>query len=572
MPKILSFGNREKEVAKANPFKFIWEWILSLDKFTKFFLITIVLISIVTPTIVTTYLIFTSRASTTTIPGDINERKNLVDLINTYRAQNGKIALTEDQYLTNSSCWMTKDMADKIYFSHTDSLGRDPAQRMYAFGIYNVGEKKEGVAENIGGGYQTAQSVLDAWKSSPDHNSNLLANFITDNIGVQRQFSRIGIGVAYNVSNGFKRLWVMNIATAAWQSINPLSVLSSDCSFLPVNQPPVGNHDDATCTSTWGWTCDADNYATALDVHLYKDGPAGGGGTIVAMITADQTRETAVANICGGYASHGFNWPIPASLKTGTSHSIYAYAIDSAGGNNPLLGGTPKTITCPAPTPTGPPFDFSLSSSATSISISPGESGKSTITATILSGSVQPVSFSASGLPSGASINFSRGSCTPTCSSNLSINTYATVSTGTRTVTITVSGGGKTKSIPISLTVRIPTVDLIVKSSSFIPSAPVAGNLMSLTGVIQSLNSGINVMFSTRLRIDIGNNGTWDITPTNKSTGVFSSAGATEIETWTNVWTAQKGTHKFEVCTDVNNGVGEVNEANNCLVKTFTVN
>src|SRR3989304_854393 len=72
------------------------------------------------------------------------------------------------------SDWMSNDMAVNNYFSHTDSLGRDPFQRMAAFGYsYNTWK-----GENLVAGADTAQGAFDLWKNSPGHNANIMnANF-----------------------------------------------------------------------------------------------------------------------------------------------------------------------------------------------------------------------------------------------------------------------------------------------------------------------------------------------------------------------------------------------------------
>jgi uncharacterized protein YkwD len=97
-----------------------------------------------------------------------------VTLINNYRAQNGLGQLSIDWEMQASSDWMSTDMGQKAYFSHTDSLGRDPWTRMCAFGYcYNTW-----MGENIAAGFSTAQSVFTAWRNSPGHNANMLgANF-----------------------------------------------------------------------------------------------------------------------------------------------------------------------------------------------------------------------------------------------------------------------------------------------------------------------------------------------------------------------------------------------------------
>src|SRR5207253_11319471 len=71
-------------------------------------------------------------------------------------------------------------------------------------------------------------------------------------------------------------------------------------------------------------------------------------------------------------------------------------------------------------TPTS--FNFTLANSGDK-SVNAGSSVSNAVTATLGSGSSQAVSFTASGLPSGATGSFSSASCSPTCSSTLTIST-----------------------------------------------------------------------------------------------------------------------------------------------------
>ncbi|MGZ3700000.1 MAG: CAP domain-containing protein, partial [Bdellovibrionota bacterium] len=90
------------------------------------------------------------------------EESAFVGLINDYRAQNGAPALQVSAGLTASSHWLSTDMAAKNYFSHTDSLGRDPFTRMDDFNYPSTGYR----GENIAAGNATAQATFDQWKSS----------------------------------------------------------------------------------------------------------------------------------------------------------------------------------------------------------------------------------------------------------------------------------------------------------------------------------------------------------------------------------------------------------------------
>ena len=65
MPKILSVGSKHQKVSKGNLFRIIWNWFLSLDKLSKLFTVTILLITVATPSVVTSYLIFNPKTATT---------------------------------------------------------------------------------------------------------------------------------------------------------------------------------------------------------------------------------------------------------------------------------------------------------------------------------------------------------------------------------------------------------------------------------------------------------------------------------------------------------------------------
>jgi uncharacterized protein (TIGR03437 family) len=124
------------------------------------------------------------------------EELAFVTLINNYRAQNGLGALKVSIALTNASEWMSADMGQKNYFSHTDSLGRDPFTRMAAFGYaYNAWK-----AENIAAGYADAQNTFNQWKNSPGHNQNMLSP----------NYTVIGIARAYNGSSTYRWYWTNN--------------------------------------------------------------------------------------------------------------------------------------------------------------------------------------------------------------------------------------------------------------------------------------------------------------------------------------------------------------------------
>ncbi|MGQ9573260.1 MAG: CAP domain-containing protein, partial [Dehalococcoidia bacterium] len=113
----------------------------------------------------------------------------LLDLMNAHRTANGLAPLNVSPTLTDAAAWMSGDMAEKDYFSHTDSLGRDPFQRMADFGYgYNTWK-----GENLAAGSDTPQLTFQLWRDSPGHNANMLnPNFVV-----------VGLAKAYGANSTY---------------------------------------------------------------------------------------------------------------------------------------------------------------------------------------------------------------------------------------------------------------------------------------------------------------------------------------------------------------------------------
>ena len=84
-------------------------------------------------------------------------------------------------------------MANKNYFSHKLSNGDSPEKNIKRFGYTNWSY----VGENIAAGHETAKAVMDAWKSSPDHDRGMR----------NKTFTEIGIGRAYDKSSKYGWYW-----------------------------------------------------------------------------------------------------------------------------------------------------------------------------------------------------------------------------------------------------------------------------------------------------------------------------------------------------------------------------
>jgi hypothetical protein len=131
-----------------------------------------------------------------------------------------------------------------------------------------------------------------------------------------------------------------------------------------------------------------------------------------------------------------------------------------------------------------PSFDFSLANGGNQTVVQ-GQSGSNTITATLVSGTSQSVSLSASGLPTGAAAAFSAGSCSPTCSSTLTLTTSASTPTGSSTITVTGVAGSLSHTTAFTLTVN-----------SAPPPASTITYVQGNYAVPQSPQSPVNVTFS----------------------------------------------------------------------------
>jgi uncharacterized protein YkwD len=130
------------------------------------------------------------------------EEQQLLDLVNTYRVSNGRSPLTMDIAVTRAAAWFSRDMATLNYFpaNHVDSNGRDiPTRRTWC------GVGWQAWRENIYAGSPDAEVVFEAWRTSPVHNTNMLASDIT----------LAGVARSFNAGAQFGWYWAMDYTTPA---------------------------------------------------------------------------------------------------------------------------------------------------------------------------------------------------------------------------------------------------------------------------------------------------------------------------------------------------------------------
>ncbi len=114
--------------------------------------------------------------------------------------------------------------------------------------------------------------------------------------------------------------------------------------------------------------------------------------------------------------------------------------------------------------------------------------------------------------------------------------------------------------------------DLIVESININPAIPKVGDTVTYTVTVK--NSGTastGVGFNTRLSINLdGSDTAYDDTNNDKPT-VALGANTNTFVFWSKPWTGTAGLRRVSVTVDSGNVIGESNEGNNILDKTFTV-
>jgi hypothetical protein len=113
--------------------------------------------------------------------------------------------------------------------------------------------------------------------------------------------------------------------------------------------------------------------------------------------------------------------------------------------------------------------NFSLTPSASSVTIPQGGVGSSTVTSSLSGNFNSSISLSASGLPAGATANFSPATIAApgSGSSTLTISVGPTTPVGTYNVIVTGSGGGQTHSVTINLTVSSSSTQQLLGNPGF---------------------------------------------------------------------------------------------------------
>jgi pseudomonalisin len=189
------------------------------------------------------------------------------------------------------------------------------------------------------------------------------------------------------------------------------------------------------------------------------------------------------------------------SIVTAANTPGGSYTLTVTGTSGALVHNATTTLIVLAP-------DFSLSASPTSQEIIVGQNTSFAITQTALNNYQGTVSFTVSGLPSGATPTFSPASLTASGSTTLSITTSASTPPGTYPLTITGTDALTSHSISVTLVVdAVPTADFIIsapaaitvkRNSSGSETVTVTG-ISGFTGTVNLTISGVPSLVTATL-------------------------------------------------------------------------
>lgn len=128
------------------------------------------------------------------------EEIEVIDLINAERQSQGIALLLHNATLSAAAHSHSVDMATNNFFDHDSFDGTSCFDR-----IEEAGYSSSKMGEVIGGGYSEAQSIVNAWMTSPEHEELLLSS----------DFDRIGAGYYYDAdpTDTYHHYWTVDLGS-----------------------------------------------------------------------------------------------------------------------------------------------------------------------------------------------------------------------------------------------------------------------------------------------------------------------------------------------------------------------
>jgi hypothetical protein len=362
----------------------------------------------------------------------------------------GRSALKLSSALTAAAQGHSDDMATRNYFSHTTPEGVTFDQRIREAGYtYSTA-----LGENIAAGYETADSVFAAWKSSSGHNGNMLSSM----------FVVIGIGLAYNAQSTYRYYWTTDFGGYDGTGTPPPpSPPARSSSSLTVIVNSTSMTAGAALTVLGSLTPQLAGVSVVISF-----GHGGGAWTDLTVVATDQQ---------GGFS---YCW-------TNTPTDPGSYEVRASWDGNELYYGSDAVASFSVVKP-----DFLVTVDASLLSLIIGEHGKNaTINVKSNYGFSSRVAISVTGLPNGLLVWLSSQELQPTPNGDVSciMSVRASWDTvpGDYRVHVWASSAQMSESVDVTLRVSLPPPNLTISAVPELVLLPrVSGWNMSLHVTVTS--------------------------------------------------------------------------------------
>ncbi|MES2668180.1 MAG: CARDB domain-containing protein [Patescibacteria group bacterium] len=457
--------------------------------------------------------------------------------------------VTESNYGNNCSAWQT-------FTAYPAPVPPDltPGSAPTVYGTVGSPITLSGTVNNSGGptnaGFQNffvTNSNGSVWQS--ERTASPASGSL--NAGGSASFSTTFPANTFSAPGSYEYAYCVDIANTTWAGTIAESNEGNNCvnGTIVMRSNPVGNFEAMTCDAggMLGWAYDADVPNSPIDVHFYI------GGTLIGSVSANQYRGD-----LGGYGNqnHGFSWSLPQQYKNGASQTVTAYAIDSNGVFNPVIGS--RSVTCSAPpTPTG--VTASCNAAGTQATLSWNASPGAT--------SYQPRFYPGQeGECSSSGWNLWPGD-------NLTCLAPGDSYTGTSKVMNIIPNKGYALWVHAvngnGVSAGSPTYNFScagqaeLTTGSVTPTSAVAGTATTYTATVSNTGAAIAGPTQTRFQSATSAGGAGAATIGDVATaGGFDPTG-TRVVSIAHTF-ASAGTSYIRACADVGGAVAEGNEGNNC--------
>ena len=222
---------------------------------------------------------------------------------------------------------------------------------------------------------------------------------------------------------------------------------------------PPGNLTATASSSTQvslSWTASTDNVGVT-GYKVYRNSSA-----------------TALATLPGTATTY-----TDTTAKPATAYTYQVTALDAVGNQSTRAN---VAVTTP------PGNDFSITASPSTVPVTTGQSGTSTITTTLTSGTAQSVTLSAAGQPTGVSVGFNPASVTAGGTSTMTVTVPTGTTPGSYPISVTGTSASATHSVTVTLTVTTPVSNdfSITASPTTVPVTAGQSGTSTITTILTS--------------------------------------------------------------------------------------